>query len=168
MTRYLTLELVLEYVRSSGATVRDHGLLASALARPQTSLFGEDAYPGLAQKAAALMHSLAQNQSLIDGNKRLALLCGHAFLQINGARIGASHDELRAGDLLAGADWAWAETPREDLRQRVLDVQVWLGDIRWASGDARGSSANGSFRSTTRCASRRRLRPRSTTRIAMA
>jgi DNA-binding SARP family transcriptional activator len=44
-----------------------------------------------------------------------------------------------AGDLLAGQDWAWAETPREDLRQRVLDVQVWLGDIRWASGDARGS-----------------------------
>ena len=44
-----------------------------------------------------------------------------------------------AGDLLSGADWAWAETPREDLRQRVLDVQVWLGDIRWASGDARGS-----------------------------
>ena len=43
------------------------------------------------------------------------------------------------GDLLAGQDWAWAETPREDLRQRVLDVQVWLGDIRWASGDARGS-----------------------------
>jgi DNA-binding SARP family transcriptional activator len=43
------------------------------------------------------------------------------------------------GDLLSGADWAWAETPREDLRQRVLDVQVWLGDIRWASGDARGS-----------------------------
>jgi len=44
-----------------------------------------------------------------------------------------------AGDLLSGADWAWAETPRDDLRQRVLDVQVWLGDIRWASGDARGS-----------------------------
>ena len=44
-----------------------------------------------------------------------------------------------AGDLLAGADWAWAETPREDLRQRVLDVLVWLGDVRWASGDARGS-----------------------------
>ncbi|HTJ76326.1 MAG TPA: BTAD domain-containing putative transcriptional regulator, partial [Acidimicrobiales bacterium] len=44
-----------------------------------------------------------------------------------------------AGELLAGADWAWAETPREDLRQRVLDVLVWLGDVRWASGDARGS-----------------------------
>jgi DNA-binding SARP family transcriptional activator len=44
-----------------------------------------------------------------------------------------------AGELLAGADWAWAETPREDLRQRVLDVLVWLGDIRWSSGDARGS-----------------------------
>ena len=107
MTRYLTLELVLEYVRSSGATVRDHGLLASALARPQTSLFGEDAYPGLAQKAAALMHSLAQNQSLVDGNKRPALLCGHAFLQINGARIGASHEEvfdLLNRDIAAGVD----------------------------------------------------------------
>jgi DNA-binding SARP family transcriptional activator len=44
-----------------------------------------------------------------------------------------------AGDLLAGADWAWAETPRDDVRQRVLDVLVWLGDVRWASGDARGS-----------------------------
>ncbi|HEX2046562.1 MAG TPA: BTAD domain-containing putative transcriptional regulator [Acidimicrobiales bacterium] len=47
--------------------------------------------------------------------------------------------QIYTGDLLAGADWAWAETPREDLRQRVLDVLVWLGDVRWASGDARGS-----------------------------
>jgi DNA-binding SARP family transcriptional activator len=47
--------------------------------------------------------------------------------------------QIYTGDLLAGADWAWAETPREDLRQRVLDVLVWLGDVRWSSGDARGS-----------------------------
>ncbi|MDQ6726892.1 MAG: hypothetical protein M3066_12105 [Actinomycetota bacterium] len=54
----------------------------------------------------------------------------------------AAYDRVAAtytGDLLTGADWAWAETPREDLRQRVLDVLVWLGDVRWASGDARGS-----------------------------
>jgi DNA-binding SARP family transcriptional activator len=54
----------------------------------------------------------------------------------------AAYDKVAqtyTGDLLAGADWAWAETPREDLRQRVLDVLVWLGDVRWASGDARGS-----------------------------
>jgi len=54
----------------------------------------------------------------------------------------AAYDRVAAtytGDLLAGADWAWAETPRNDVRQRVLDVLVWLGDVRWASGDARGS-----------------------------
>jgi DNA-binding SARP family transcriptional activator len=57
------------------------------------------------------------------------------------ARV-AAYDQVAqiyTGDLLAGADWAWAETPREDLRQRVLDVLVWLGDVRWSSGDARGS-----------------------------
>jgi len=43
------------------------------------------------------------------------------------------------GELLTGVDWAWVETPRQDLRQRVVDVLVWLGDVRWASGDARGS-----------------------------
>ena len=43
------------------------------------------------------------------------------------------------GDLLAGVDWFWVETPREDLRQRMVDVLVWLGDRRWASGDARGA-----------------------------
>jgi len=54
----------------------------------------------------------------------------------------AAYDRVAStytGDLLTGADWAWAETPREDLRQRVLDVMVWLGTVRWASGDARGS-----------------------------
>jgi DNA-binding SARP family transcriptional activator len=43
------------------------------------------------------------------------------------------------GELLAGVDWLWAETPRDDLRQRMVDVLVWLGDVRWASGDTRGS-----------------------------
>ena len=59
----------------------------------------------------------------------------------DGVRAGAYDKvaQIYAGDLLAGQDWAWAETPREDLRQRVLDVLVWLGDVRWASGDARGS-----------------------------
>ena len=45
------------------------------------------------------------------------------------------------GDLLVGLDWFWLETPREDLRQRMVDVLVWLGDRRWASGDARAAWA---------------------------
>jgi death-on-curing protein len=64
--------------------VRDHGLLASALARPQTTVFGADAYPDLATKAAALLHSLACNHALVDGNKRLAWLAADVFMDING------------------------------------------------------------------------------------
>jgi len=72
--------------------VRDHGLLESALGRPQASAFGADAYPGLCEKAAALLHSLARNHALVDGNKRLALASTIAFLGINGRRLTLSND----------------------------------------------------------------------------
>lgn len=64
--------------------VRDRGLLASAAARPATTVFGSDAYPTLAEKAAALMHSLARNHALVDGNKRLAWAATRAFCLLNG------------------------------------------------------------------------------------
>lgn len=73
--------------------VRDHGLLESALARPQASAFGQDAYPTLDQKAAALLHSLARNHALVDGNKRLALAAKIAFLGINGQELTFSNDD---------------------------------------------------------------------------
>ena len=57
--------------------VRDLGLLDSACHRPQASYFGQEAYPALTGKAATLMHLLACNRALVDGNKRLALL-GHS------------------------------------------------------------------------------------------
>jgi len=63
--------------------VRDAGLLASAAARPTTSVFGAEAYPTLVAKAAALMHSLARNHPLIDGNKRLAWSATRVFLLLN-------------------------------------------------------------------------------------
>ena len=59
-------------------------MLDSAGHRPQASFFGQEAYPALAGKAAALMQSLAGNQALVDGNKRLALLATVVFLRING------------------------------------------------------------------------------------
>jgi death on curing protein len=73
--------------------VRDVGLLASAAARPRTSVLGRDAYASLAEKAAALMHSLARNHALVDGNKRLALLATVVFLRINGYRPDLADDE---------------------------------------------------------------------------
>jgi death on curing protein len=67
--------------------VRDYGLLEAALARPQATAFGKDAYPTLDAKAAALLHSLARNHALIDGNKRLALAALIAFYGLNGRRL---------------------------------------------------------------------------------
>lgn len=73
--------------------VRDYGLLEAALARPRTSVFGGDAYPSLEEKVAALLHSLARNHALVDGNKRLALAAMIAFLGVNGWRLAFSNDE---------------------------------------------------------------------------
>jgi death-on-curing protein len=93
---YLTLpELLHIAVRVLGAEpeVRDYGLLESALARPRATAFGADAYPGLDAKAAALLHSLARNHALIDGNKRLALGATIAFYGVNGRRLTLTNDE---------------------------------------------------------------------------
>jgi death-on-curing protein len=75
------------------AQVRDAGLLESALARPRSSAFGEDIYPSMHGKAAALLHSLARNHALVDGNKRLALAATIAFFGLNGLRLTLSNDE---------------------------------------------------------------------------
>jgi death on curing protein len=74
--------------------VRDHGLLASAAARPQATAFGEDAYPTIHMKAAALLHSLLRNHALVDGNKRLAWLATYVFLDLNGHTPRAGQDEV--------------------------------------------------------------------------
>lgn len=73
--------------------VRDLGLLESALARPQASALGSDAYPNLDETAAALTHSLARNRGLIDRNKRLNLAALIAFVGLNGRRLIWTNDE---------------------------------------------------------------------------
>lgn len=81
--------------RATGGKVvgRDHGLLASAAARPHTTVSGADAYPRLVDKAAALMHSLARNPALVGGDRRLALAGTIAFLGVNGYQLRLSNDE---------------------------------------------------------------------------
>lgn len=93
---YLTLpELLHVAERTLGGVVvvRDYGLLESALARPRATVFGDDAYSTVEAKAAALLHSLARNHALIDGNKRLALAAMIAFLGVNGRRLTFTNDE---------------------------------------------------------------------------
>ena len=92
---YLTLpELLHVAERTLGPdyAVRDHGLLQAALARSQATAFGKDAYPDLEAKAAALLHSIARNHALIDGNKRLALAAVIAFYGLNGRRLTLTND----------------------------------------------------------------------------
>jgi death on curing protein len=72
--------------------VRDYGLLEAALARPRATAFGKDAYPTLDAKAAALLHSIARNHALIDGDKRLALAALIAFYGLNGRRLTLTND----------------------------------------------------------------------------
>ncbi len=87
-------ELLYVAERALGAApvVRDHGLLESAAARPQASAFGRDAYPTIDDKAAALLHSLARNHALVDGNKRLALAAVLVFYGLNGHRLELTND----------------------------------------------------------------------------
>ena len=115
-TDFLTLEDLLEIAAGVLATVevRDIGLLESAAARPRASAFGEPAYPSFEEQAAALMHSLARNHPLVDGNKRLAWAATRVFHLMNGRDLAYSVDEaeefvlaVARGDLeVRGiADW---------------------------------------------------------------
>jgi death-on-curing protein len=94
--RYLTVEEVLEInaeVMGGRHVLRDRGLLESAVARPQASAFGVDAYPDLASKAAALLHSLVLNHAFTDGNKRTAVLATLVFVDLNGYVIRWDQDK---------------------------------------------------------------------------
>ena len=91
MTVYLDLDDVMAVAAAALAPaevlVRDVGLIESAIARPQASAFGADAYPDLHVKAAALLESLARNHPLVDGNKRLAWVAMRLFLALNGSDV---------------------------------------------------------------------------------
>jgi death on curing protein len=96
VTEYLDLDDLLDIAHAAvggSVVVEDYGLLESALARARASVFGQDAYPDLHLKAAALMQSLARNDALMDGNKRLAWTACRTFLAINSQWISAPEDD---------------------------------------------------------------------------
>jgi death-on-curing protein len=95
---YLSVDDLLEIAAGvlDEALLRDPGLLASAAARPRTTVFGADAYVTFAEKVAALMHSLARNHPLVDGNKRLAWSAGRAFCLLTGHDFRYDVDDAEA------------------------------------------------------------------------
>lgn len=72
--------------------VRDAGLLDSAVARPRATVFGQEAYPDLDSKVAALLHSLVKNHALVDGNKRLGWTAIQLLYGYNGYELVAEED----------------------------------------------------------------------------
>ncbi len=98
------------------AGLRDRGALESALARPAATFDGEDLYPEIADKAAALMHSLALNHPFVDGNKRVAAFAAIVFVESNGYEFLATPDELVATTLTLA-----------EGRMAVEALAIWFG-----------------------------------------
>ncbi|HET8682350.1 MAG TPA: Fic family protein [Micromonosporaceae bacterium] len=126
MTIYLDTEdlvSIASIVLGSPPKVRDYGLLASAAARPATSVFGQDAYPDLASRAAALLHSICGNHALVDGNKRLAWAAAVVLVGLNnGAPVSAVDVDQAEAFMLAVAGGTLTEVPAIAAELRRLGL----------------------------------------------
>jgi death-on-curing protein len=123
VTRHLTVEQALRIARTAvnaPVEVRDIGLLESAIYRPRASVLGQDAYPELLGKAAALLHSLARNHPLVDGNKRLAWLATYVFCAKNGVELDPDDDD--AYDLVV----AVASGERDDVDEIAAILRTFV------------------------------------------
>lgn len=102
---YLTVEDLLEIAAGilAEVAVRDPGLLAAAVGRPQVTVFGNDAYPTFEDQAAALLHSLVRNHALVDGNKRLAWAATRVFCLLNARDLTYDIDDAETLMLAAAA-----------------------------------------------------------------
>lgn len=103
--------------------VRDRGSLESAVARPAMTFAGDDLYPDVAAKAAALMHSLVLNHPCVDGNKRIGVASAEYFLERNGLTLIASDDELEELTLAVAEGKVEAEALAIWFRQRLRSME---------------------------------------------
>ncbi len=119
MTLFLEAEHLLEIAKFAvgpSVAVRDPGLLAAAAGRPAAAFAGQEAYPNLVDKAAALLHSLVRNHALLDGNKRLAWLATYVLLDLNGVLLEAPDEDAFDLVMRAAAGQADATEIAEVLR----------------------------------------------------
>jgi death-on-curing protein len=111
-------------IASGKQKIRDIELLQAAVARPEASAFGADAYPTLREKAAALLHSLARNHPFTDGNKRTATVGVVFMLRVNGETVTWTQGDalkmiMRAAEGKADVDQIAAWLP---LAARLYDL----------------------------------------------
>jgi death-on-curing protein len=133
MTNYLVLDIekVLylheRIITQAGGVqgMRDFTLLHSALERCKATYAGEDLYPTLFEKAAALLHSLVMNHAFLDGNKRTAYEVMKGFLYFNGFLITASQKEI-VRMCIAVDNEGW----------KVSDISNWLSRYCLSKGSS--------------------------------
>jgi death on curing protein len=124
--------------------VRDMGLLEAAAGRPMTTVFGEDAYPTLQEKAAALLHSIARNHPFADGNKRTATVAALFMLGVNGLCVTWDASEALTtivemaegeGDVTSFAAWLPTKdcppSPDQNADADMLAINRLLDTHRW-------------------------------------
>ena len=120
------LYLYQRLIQETGGTMglRDEGLLESAVYRPQASFGGQDLYPDLFSKVAALGHSLVSNHPFIDGNKRVGFEAMRLMLRLNGHDIHASTDtkyafvmDMAKGKLTEQAIAGWLKRHSQPYRK---------------------------------------------------
>jgi death on curing protein len=127
VTEHLDLDDLLaaaEAALGRPADVRDVGLLEAAVARTRASVYGEDAYPGLDAKAAALLHSIVTGHALIDGNERLGWVALRLFYRLNDRDLRAPVDD--AFDLVASI----ADGSLRDVADIAARLRAWAMDHR--------------------------------------
>lgn len=95
--------------------VRDLGPLESAIARPKATFDGQDLYPGLCAKAAALMFGLVNNHPFVDGNKRVGITAAVLFLVRNGLQLQASNEQIEHVTLEVAVE-----------RRTVERMEIWF------------------------------------------
>jgi death-on-curing protein len=125
VTEHLDLDDLLAAAEAAlGRTgeVRDAGLLEAAVARSQATVFGEDAYPDLDSKAAALLHSIVTGHALIDGNKRLGWVAVRLFYRLNDRDLRAPVDA--SFDLVASI----ADGSLRDVGDIAARMRGWAVD----------------------------------------
>jgi len=124
VTVYLSVEQILRLhqmqIKAFGgsAGLRDRGGLEAAAARGQMTFGGEELYPDLPAKAAALMHSLVANHAFVDGNKRVGAMAAELFLTVNGVDLQASDDDVVEVTLAVARGELTAEELAIWIRQR--------------------------------------------------
>jgi death-on-curing protein len=126
VTFYVSVEQLLRlherHIERFGGSpgLRDRGALESAAARPAMTFGGDDLYPDLAAKAAALLHSVVMNHPFVDGNKRVGAAAAELLLTVNGAGLPATDTELEEITLAVARGEMAIEPLTIWFRQRIV------------------------------------------------